>query len=241
MSKNKLFKKEQPLCEKIYKQNFSDYFDSLPKHEQAFNPEDRSIRCIDEGTPQGIHIAGSGILLSLEEVGRIISDIDEVDGIYSHENCDIAALEVERKSIDKDPNKLAQRAAKEIAAEVNLPYLGHISSENMKRPADTRTARVVYYDGTGSFDWSQVDGLPTGVTISREYLYSDYAKDELEISLDIAFGNSGFGNLFTSDNPLLIIILAETGEMKDRLQQEVKSVLSNYNSDRIQVETYIKD
>ncbi|MFB6182250.1 MAG: hypothetical protein ABEJ24_05145 [Candidatus Magasanikbacteria bacterium] len=234
------WKEEQKLCQEIYENGFARYLQGLKQSKEVFQSDDRAIRCIDEGTPGGIHIAGSGILLSLEEAGRIISEIEEVDGIYSHAYCGAAALEAENTGYDGDSDDLGSRAAKEIAAEVNLPYLGEITAEQMQRPADLHTARAIYYDGIGGFDWSQVEGLPTGFIISRKYLYSDYAREEMDISIDIAFGDLGFGNRFDSDNPLLIVLLAENKEELEIMQQEAKDVTKKYNSDRIQIETYVQ-
>lgn len=238
--KNHLWNQQQDICENIYKEGFARHFQGLSRIRQAFQPEDKAIRCIDDGTPGGIHLAGSGVLLSLEEAGRIISEVDDVDGIYSHENCAMAALEAERVGFDGSVSELSERSAKELAAEVNLPYLGEISADQMSRPVDLHTARAIYYDGSGGFDWSQVEGLPRGFTISRKYIYSDYAKEELSICLDIAFGDRGFGARFDSESPLLVVIFAENHKELEVMEQEIKDVTKHYQSDRIHVETYIK-
>ncbi|MFB6225893.1 MAG: hypothetical protein ABEJ02_00915 [Candidatus Paceibacteria bacterium] len=238
--KNSLWKQQQDICSSIYEDGFARHFQGLSRIREAFQPSDRAIRCIDDGTPGGIHLAGSGILLSLEEAGRIISEITEVDGIYSHENCEIAALEAERVDYEGSVDELSEKAAKELAAEVNIPYLGEISADNMSRPVDFHSARAIYYDGTGDFDWSQVEGLPTGFTISRKYIYSDYAKEELGICIDIAFGERGFGARFDSETPLLIVIFAENHEELEVMQQEIRDVTKHYDSDRIQIDTYIQ-
>lgn len=109
--------------------------------------------------------------------------------------------------------------------------------------------RAIYYDGTGRFDWKAVAGLPVGFVISRAYLDSnvEYAKRELAMACDIALkphseGGHGFGEEFTSELPLLVVVIAEgpshlaklTGEAR-----EVMSALPRGYTDRIKVDVFI--
>lgn len=237
---NNWWQKQQDICRQIYDKGFRRYFGRNVNHKNVYNIEEKAVRCIDEGTPGGVHLAGSGILLSLEDAGRIIHEIGHVDGLYSHENCDVASLHTQLEDIDEDPDEVGKRYVKELAAELDLPYLGHVSSEELNRPSNFHTARAVYYDGTGKFDYSKSENLPKGFVVSRRYLYKDYAQYELDISIDTAFSSGGFGNRFDKDSPLIIVGLGENKEALEQINREIKEVVAEYNEERVKIYGLVK-
>lgn len=181
---------------------FQALFEGLPNRLQAFQLKDTNLRCIDEGCPGGLHMAGSGCLYE-----RAAEDLKgKITGIWTHESCGAAKLYVESKKIDtKDPDSVADAEAKKLADKLGVPYHGRIPLSEMKRPPTLHDARVIYYDGTGKWEPTQVPGLPKGFMISRK-LISDpgYAKAEVEVAIGIAMGDHGLGHQFTGKSPLYI-------------------------------------
>lgn len=235
------WKNQQLIMQKVYDLGFANFAKSIPQIQKAFTLKDRSLRCIDEGTPGGIHLAGSGILFNLnkEKLKRFVS-VAKVDGVYSHKNCGACKLYARMNNLaSSDYDNLGIVWAKELAAQLNVPYKGHIN-EDLKRPKEFHNARVVYYDGTGSFDYSQVNQLPPGFIISRRYLDLEYALKELEIAIDIAFGNNGFGERFTVNTPLII---APIGDSKNKrfsvktLKAEINNFIAKYGN-RIIIDSF---
>ncbi len=224
----------QNIFSEIYKSGIKKYLRKVPALKKAFLLHDYSVRCIDEGTPGGIHIAGSGILLSTKEkkteLKKVVAELKRagVDGVYSHEGCGAAKLYAE--TIMKEPDKDRGYAidwAKELSTIIDVPYKGHIAE--LARPKEFHNARIIYYDGSGKFDPFKIKEIPDGFIISRYYLDQKYSKEELKIAISIALGHHGFGNKFTKDSPLIIAPI-EGSENKTlylslrQLETEVKDV-----------------
>jgi len=220
------WEKQQEIFDQIKKLGFQGYVDKMISDiSKAFELKDRTCRCIDEGTPGGIHIAGSGILLSQEKAIEYLNNA-KASGITSHEGCGAAAL----------AGKDAIEWAKELSKKSGIPYVGHITAQEMNRPSEMHDARVVYYDGVGDFDYNSVNDLPKGFIISRKYIEKDYALDELGVSVDIAQGGHGFGDLFTEENPFHIIVIGKSNDI-DGIKKEVIEKISD--RDNVKVETLI--
>ncbi|TAK21370.1 MAG: flagellar basal body-associated FliL family protein [Chloroflexota bacterium] len=184
---------------------FQALFQTLPDRPRAFTLKDTYLRCIDEGTPGGLHMAGSGALYE-----KAFDDLKgKITGIYTHEGCGAAKLYVESKNIKTDdPDSVADAEAKTLAEKLGVPYLGRIAAKDMSRPPQIHTARAIYYDGTGKFEPTNVPGIPQGFMISRK-LISDpaYAKAEVEVAIGIAMGDHGFGSHFTGKSPLYLTLV----------------------------------
>lgn len=182
---------------------FQALYNGLPARQKMFEPKDSYVRCVDEGCPGGVHMAGSGVLNPNWE-----ADLKgKVAGVYSHEGCGAVGLYIKAQNIKtNDPNAVADAEAKRIAEKLGVPYLGRISAKQMTRPAETHTARAIYYDGTGKLDAALLDGMPQGFHITRKVISDPgYAKAELDVCLGIAFGDHGFGDLFTGKTPLYVV------------------------------------
>jgi hypothetical protein len=185
---------------------FQAVFNGLANRQKAFEPKDNYLRCIDEGCPGGVHMAGSGVLNPNWE-----ADLKgKVAGVYSHEGCGAVGLYIQAQKIKTDdPNAVGDAEAKKVADKLGVPYLGRIKASEMKRPASTHTARAVYYDGTGRLDAAQLAGLPQGFHVTRK-IFSDpnQAKAEVDVSIGIAFGDHGFGSLFTGRSPFYLVAVS---------------------------------
>jgi hypothetical protein len=227
---NKLWNEQTPLL--------SQDLSAIQNLKDAFTLNDKSMRCIDEGTPGGLHCAGSGILLSeataIEEFKKA-----GVDGIYSHEECGAAGLYA--KANDLDPSKSDEYGiafAKHIAEKIGVPYKGHITIDKMARPSGLHTARVAYYDGTGNFDPSKVKSLPKGFVIDRKNHSKEYALKEIGVSISIALGSHGFGEKFTQQEPFTLIAIGEPMDVNfsvEALKKELEG-LPEQNSGRVKID-----
>jgi flagellar basal body-associated protein FliL len=214
---------------------FQALFDGLPNRMQAFQLKDTYLRCVDEGAPGGLHMAGSGCLYE-----RAAEDLKgKITGIWTHEGCGAAKLYVETKKIQTDsPDSVADAEAKKLAEKIGVPYLGRIPASEMKRPPTLHDARTIYYDGTGKLEYTQVPGIPKGFMVSRK-LISDpgYAKAEVEVCIGIAMGDHGFGHLFTGKTPLYICCVGgldkESVPLKTMVD-EMTAVASKFHNVEVQ-------
>jgi len=202
--------KQKPLFEAIQKLGIQRFAEALPDIEDAFELKDHCIRCMDEGTPGGIHLAGSGILMAEADAIKALHDA-HADGVYSHDGCGAAALYAKKMGLDASrADEYGVIWAKHLAEVCGVPYKGHIEQKEMKRPADFHLARVAYYDGTGSFDPSRAADLPPGFVISRRFLQGEAALSEADIAASIATGHHGYGDLITADEPFYIIPVGDS-------------------------------
>lgn len=212
---------------------FQSLFDSLENKNQVFVLQDRHLRCIDEGTPGGVHMAGSGIL----NTNKIKDLKGKITGVYCHEGCGAARLYVEEAGLGPaDPDNIAEEEAGKLAEELGVPYLGKINFEQMPRPRETHIARVLYYDGTGHFDPSQV-ALPSGFTITRKAISdAQYAKTEVEAAINIAKGSHGFGRRFSPSAPFYLVAVTngtpESIKM-DVLVAELQEISQKYQAVKV--------
>jgi hypothetical protein len=199
------WKKQAVMFKPIEKVGMGEYVKMIQGMEEAFKLTDHCVHCIDDGTPGGIHAAGSGILMEESKAVEAMKKA-KADGVWSHAGCGAAALYAKREGLDTtNPDEYGVVWAKHLAEQLGVPYRGHIKTEDMTRPSDMHNARVAYYDGTGKFDPSRVPDLPPGFVISRRYLEPAYAAEEANVSVSIATGDHGYGELITSEEPFYII------------------------------------
>lgn len=225
----KYWHEQEPLFQEVRKLGWQKYLTSL-NLPRGFELKDRKLRCIDEGTPGGLHLAGSGILVSKSEAVDFVKQAG-VTGIYSHAGCGAAALYAKNKGLDVDrADDYGAAWAQELAQITGLPYEGHIALNDLARPAEFHIARVIYYDASGSFDPSLVEGLPPGFVISRKYLSPAYAQQEVDIAAGIVLGEHGFKELVSSHNPIYVVMIGDnrSGLNLEALSQELMSVTKRY-------------
>ncbi|MFA6324769.1 MAG: hypothetical protein WCX46_00895 [Candidatus Paceibacterota bacterium] len=234
--KSNLFIGQQNLFDQIYKNGFQNYTQGLPSINEAFI-ENHSMCCIDEGTPHGIHSAGSGILRDKEEVLTSFRDAG-VTEITSHDGCGAAGLYAKSKGLDlSKSDEYAKEWSKEIAKELGVPYR-HISSTEMSRPKGLHVSRVAYYDGTGKFDYSTTKELPAGFIISRAIQSIGTSISEATVSFNIATGDHGFGELINQKNPFMIVAIGKDQEHLDKLLNELNDV-KGVMGDKVKIDGFI--
>ena len=223
-----IFEEQNETLQKIKKEGFVKYTGSLEKLSDSFVLKDGAIRCIDEGTPGGMHSAGSGILRNQSEVVDAFKNAG-VTEITSHDGCGAAKLYAKANGLDESmADEYGKKWSEEIANQLGVPHQ-HISASEMKRPSEFHIARTVYYDGTGKFDFGEGKELPPGFIISRKIQTKDDSLKETEVALSIAFGHHGFSDLITDENPFILVAIGETAEDTERLKKELAEVTHEYD------------
>ncbi len=225
---DKEWKEVLPTVLKLKKIGGRKYFNETENISEAFSLSDTDLRCIDEGTAGGVHMAGSGILLNINRAEEICKKAN-VSGVYSHAECGAARIYAKRENLDEEESdEFGIEWAKTLAEKLKVPYKGHIEIEKMVRPSGLHTAVAAYYDGTGKFDNSKIAGLPKGFVINRKYLDSDYGKTELKTAIEIAFGSHGFSEKFNQETPFSVIVLGSEKETLDTEAAEAREVAASF-------------
>lgn len=221
------WEEQSPLFRVVYQEGMEQYARERGGLKDAFALSDRCIRCIDEGTPGGVHLAGSGILLGKERAVKTLIEAG-AEGVYSHAGCGAAKLFASRNNLDTEmADEYGETWARELAVSLDVPYKGHIAKSQLRRPPELHTARIVYYDGTGELGDAERAGLPRGFVISRRYTDAEYASEEARIAVSIAFGDHGFGEKFTKEEPLIIVPVGDPLHpdfFLERLKDELKGL-----------------
>jgi len=229
------YNKEEEIftgSEGIYEKGFSVYVKNLSELKEAFKLQKKCVCCIDEGTSEGMHVAGSLILLNEEQLKKYLAEANP-DELTSHAGCGAAMLCAKKDSHNDfsqaEADEYAQKLINDIANKYHLKYT-HIPADKMNRPPEGHFARVCYYDFTGKFNYFGVTGMPAGFTISRKFLELEYALTEAGVALNIAFGDHGLGEgLLTEDKPFLLVAIVENEEQLKQAQQELNSLKSSHS------------
>ncbi len=206
-----ILEKDQRLVNEIKKSGgFDTYVDRNPEVLDAFTDKKPFLCCMDERTGEGtIRIPGSGIGIEDpkdRELFKARLTAAGVEGVYSHDQCGAVNIYAKKNRID-DPRQAAIEFSQNLAAELGVKYLGHLKNSG-GHPGGT-----VYYDTTGRLDtgsaiWQQK--MPTGFSVSRNFLNSDEAKDALILAVKIAFGAKGHGaESFTTEHPLTLVGISD--------------------------------
>ncbi len=208
-----------------------------PEFKMAFNLTDRTIRCVDEGTPGGLHCAGSCILLGLENALARLKTAN-ADGITSHEGCGAAVAYCKTAGIDPSlADTVAREWAQKLAQASGLPYKGHITAEQMARPVEMHNAVCAYYDDTGQMNPALLKILPPGFVVSRKY----FGGDDLDLCIQIALGDHGFGKRFSKENPFYVFAVSGNNNSEfsaEELAAEARATVEKYNG-RVALESII--
>jgi hypothetical protein len=178
---------------------------------------DGIVACADEGLNKGLHALGGGILMDELELQNFIEKSRAI-GLTSHAECGAARLAFGRNrgltptELSKvswtEVDDFAQDWTQKTARKFGLACR-HISTDKMRRPQEFHPARVIYFSAAdGGFNPHAIDEFPSGFVVLRYYhTGSDAALEELKICLSIALGNHGQGVNFTSEEPLLIVVI----------------------------------
>jgi hypothetical protein len=240
------WKQQTQILEQIKQSGgFASYAATLLNLSEAFQA-DRDLKCIDEGTENGLHAAGSGIAYVITRgLSKGLNGYEAIDvgvnaaadtfkeasvsGIYSHEECGAAKLayglfsddfklQLEKDHEIKTADDFGDYFAKELAKRLGKDYNGRIKIDEMARPSGSHVTRVTYIDGTGNFNPSALEGLPQGFVISRKYLGAEQTGVETVVSIDIATGDHGFGDRITPEQPHVLVAVGNPNDPKTSTQ-----------------------
>jgi hypothetical protein len=214
----------------------------------AFVEEPVKLGCSD-GRIKEHRLGGAGdfILASWEEREKFISENKgKIKEVTSHDGCGAAGLKFKAMQEEGEAtlpdgvttaDELGVYYAKKLAEELGAEYR-HISAEEMT--GDIHNERVIYFDGTGKFNPRALKEMPAGfISTGSKFGFSDeYCREELSALSNIAFGHHGFGDKFTKENPLYIIISASDEEELVKLKQVAESAAKQFDG-RVVVDGFV--
>jgi hypothetical protein len=223
-SREAFWMRDQEAITRIRDKGAQEFFDSLADQEQLSDDPERPCACIDErvGGPK-VAIPGSGILQSEDEAFRLLKEAG-VTSLSSHADCGAAVLAFNKLSPEDQArygsaDGYAQEWAKAMAARLGVPYAGHAEVDSPGQ----HVARAVYYDASGSFR-ADAPNIPRGFTVSRKYLSSEQARQDLLLAIRIATGDHGFAGKFNGDEPLLVVPISDGSDLAV-LREEISEAL----------------
>jgi hypothetical protein len=229
--KIKAFENQQETMQNIYKEGFASYAKKLPNLADAFDlnkhePADgfcNCVCCMDERTPDGIHAAGSGILLSDKDFAEFFKK-SGAESISSHTGCGAARIYCEKMCLPvEDSDRIGREWAEKKAGEMSVPYI------HLEVAKPFHYARVCYYDGTGKFNYDGVKGLPAGFMVGRANMSKEASLAEVGVAKNIIFGHHGYGpDLLNKENPFLFVAVADTKEKMEVLKEELAKLVESF-------------
>ncbi len=174
--------------------------------QRCFHANSGRIKCVDERLSEGeIAIAGSFCLM--EQPTQAVEYARQRAAAYgissleisSHQGCGAAAMK------NVDPRQFSTQ----LAQQTGLPYAGHFQVS----PAEFHDAVAIYYSGTPTLSFQHLPGMPKGFCVNRPYhRNASTAVYEAEVCIQIAMGDHGLGQRFTSQQPLLLVALGDESQ-----------------------------
>ena len=216
---------------------------------KAFGGEGGVLMCIDEGLAplpgtHAVHLAGSGILYDHAQTSdtavrmqKLVVELKGkgITGVCSHTDCGACALYCKEQE-NGDPEETAKQWAEQLADALGVPYRGHVLPS--RRPS-FHAALAAYYDATGRFADPVDAGLPPGFIISRRIISNtEQAQYELELSVNIAMGDHGFGKRFTKEYPFHLVAVVDPHEKEfteQKILAEMQTITEKYDNVRVVV------
>lgn len=220
--------------------------ESLPGFSESFKDLD-TIDCSDGRVLGGnkIGIAGSGLLLPKEDRQAFIERYrGKIKKVTTHRDCGAAGIAFRNLSIEDVPEGITsaddygtycgKKMAEDLGAEHEFLDLPEMANEYHNEVA-------IVLDQTGRFDSTHLVDFPphfvcsgAGLGISKEYMAA-----ELKTLAGIALGDHGFGDRFTKEDPLYLIISALSPADLFHWEQVAKEALSDFG-DKISFKGFIK-
>jgi hypothetical protein len=234
-NKEEIFNKEESKITDILKKGINNIIKDKPA---LFDLKELTLKCMDERTPGGIHLAGAGILLGLYNAIEFIKKA-KINKVTWHKECGAVALALKKRGERPTPDEIDERA-KEFSESLAKEAGVEVEEEIMAGETTFHATRAIYFDNTGEFNVTEE--LSPGFVISRKYLDKEYAQEELKIAIAIAFGDHGFGELFSVEQPLLVVAVSEADQI-DETDLEIEAVLMDieeYKEERIKLDQIIK-
>jgi len=173
---------------------------------RVFNTPDKrainAIGCGDEGMIFGCrsHAPAAGMLRDQRNLVKQLLSAG-ITGIVTHDNC--AAERIARQrgiTLDWWLDSI------QTLSDGKIQRIQHIQASDMARPADKHIAPMILVRAMRRVSFTQSQSLPLAFNIDAKTC-PEFLPEDLLLYLNIAMGPSGFGGLFTSTNPLVIMVI----------------------------------
>jgi len=221
--KAEAFDAQQGVMEEIGKIRFEKYAETLPNLPEAFDRADGRCSCMDGRIKVGkVRLPGSGIDTPRAELIKSLKDAG-VKSVTWHPGCGAAAKKaVEMGFSANDADTVAQKFSEGVADELGIPCIKLEVEGNHKE-------RVCYCAKNCEFNPDGIEGLPNGFVVNDlDGISKESFLKAVELSLSIAFGDHGFGALFTEENPFVLVAIAKTQEELEETKAELMGVVNNF-------------
>lgn len=212
--------------------------------QEAFSKTPKVVVCMDErvslnntNVPE-IGIAGTLVLMEGEDFEKTIVKLKVagVEMVTYHEGCGAAAL---YKAKNNDPREIsvisrsaAERTCSALGLSSKIGFCGYNNADlEMRGNPRFHNARAIVVDGSGRFN-PPLLGFPAHFLLSAFYEPSlEYTGAELEVALQIALGEHGFGKERFAQQPLAIVLVSGDGEYSiDNLLMSFSLILKKYKN-----------
>lgn len=228
------FEGQAPMVDEIRQYGFEKFLKNVTNLQQAFDlslnqPPEANVAlcCMDEGTPFGIHSAGSGLLLSEKDFANFIKQ-EKPDTITSHSGCGAAKLYCQKHGLKtSNPDEVAKAWALDMAKKYGLKYV-HIETEQMNRP-DFHDAQVCYVDATGKFNYAGADNLPKGFVVNWRQ-GETAALAESEVAANIIFSDHGLESHLSEQKPFVYVAIGNNPEETENIKQKLQPLKEQFGN-----------
>lgn len=205
---------------------------------EAFVKRSEELGCSD-GRIFEHRLGGAGNFILASDAERkkfILGNKGKIKVVKSHDGCGAAAIKFQQmidtgESLPEGvttADELGIYYCKKLAEELGAEYK-HISAAEMS--GAIHNERVIYFDGTGKFNPGVLADLPAGFMCSGSALglSSEYQEVELGELAKIALGDHGFGKSFNKNNPLYIVISANSQEQLAELKEVAEQAAKGFH------------
>ncbi|MCX6795279.1 MAG: hypothetical protein NT165_00910 [Candidatus Falkowbacteria bacterium] len=205
------------VVERLLKgENVQSILESLPGFSESFDHPLDTIDCSDGRVLDGrkIGIAGSGMLLSEKERDLFIQNYrGKIKKLTTHRDCGAAGIAFRSLGEGEIPEGIS--SADEYGTYQGKKLAEALGAEHEfieKLANDYHNEVAIVLDSTGTFDSTSIADFPAHFVCSGAGLgfSEEYMKTELKTLAGIALGSHGFGQRFTEENPLYIIVTANS-------------------------------
>jgi len=206
------------------------------------------IGCMDEGVvkmstsdrrPPMIRLAGAGIMLgsspaiSRNMTAQLVKD-RQLTCISYHRDCGAGAAVA---STGEDGDAIIKKFATSVAAKAGVEAV----CAPLNRIPHYHKVVAHYYCGVPYAPHAA--DLPAGFVTSRFAVTPEYGKHELRLAIEIAFGEHGFGELFTLAEKYVVAVVASSRGERDVYVAEVEEVVASLTQrvrERVGIGTFVR-
>lgn len=256
-AKKEAWDAEQEKVDEILEKGIQATVEGTGAVEAAMAHKPTALTCIDEratpavaaeGEPAAVCCAGCGILIpgarEFLENGTVTPELQEyidrckaqgITDIYPHLGCGAAEKFADSVGAKGKGGEYAVRWAQKLGGAIGATTHEPVPVE----PESFHDARAVYWDATedGRFNPNAHSAFPKGFHVSESVMGGGQARNEVAAAAGIAFDH-GFGDRFTPENPLIIVVVAHSPEEASERASEAQAI-ADQSGGSIVVQTLI--